>query len=375
MKPRIWVLPVLVILLLQGLWVLPLGAEDVGVLIDISGSLRPLKPGEARETLANLIVEGRINGNWDSYSPSDAETGRSLKEGTHGPLIKEGDRFLFMTFGDRTTHYPFFASPKIYTIQAPKEVRQWIKKLYPETYIDSHTYWELALAVSCKQFREEKRTKWYLLIVSDFDTDYEKGQRPPLTKEQEALQNDFEARGTFEQRVILTLTHKSPLEKLKIKLYEVSLKQKGPDITDVPPGKEIEKPSKNPRIISPTGSIDNPRPVFQWEPAEGANRYVIKGFLGPEMVFNEETPAPNTTYQASQDLKPGEYDWVVVAYKQDQQLGSDKANFTLNISWTILGLITVLGVIAAVLGGVGLFFYHERFMAWVRDFFKGFRGE
>jgi hypothetical protein len=115
---------------------------DVGVLVDVSGSLDPLPAKEGKEMIGVLIVDGKLHQDWvcSSYNKEN-EFARNIIDGPDRPIIQPNNLFLFMEFGSKKSEkYPYFDKPTIFQVKNMKDIQDTLNRLYPTMHKQLFTY-------------------------------------------------------------------------------------------------------------------------------------------------------------------------------------------------------------------------------------------
>lgn len=358
MKIKIIILYLLIISLGHSFWLSPAAATDVGVLVDISGSMRILPANQAKTLLAAIILEGRVPDGWQVSPKKQGNLlAQQFAQGTGESLLKKDDRFLFMVFGDIIgDRFPYFQQPwTIAKIQDMEEVRRLIDSRYPHTFNEHYTYDDLCHAVAAKKLRDLGSNHFYLVVVSDFQTEYNRKRQP--TPEMRRLNNDFRLKNSFQWETLLILNN-SEHQNLEVRINEVRTNEKPPEPNKLPLKVEI---------LIPKGETQDRRPQFEWESAAGsplgASHYVVKCFREAEKIF-EENEVRDLQLACPQELAPGEYEWLVTPYVGDvAQDTTSKAQFSvirLDDGNDTGGNWWLWFILVVILAGGGLAYQHRK---------------
>lgn len=362
------------VLLMSGLLAsaLPLMAVDVGVLVDVSGSLKPLPTERGKALLISLILEGNIPPDWKvSGADEDHPLVKRIRDGQPGPLLEPGERFLFMTFGSRRSRtYPFFEPPKIHTFENSNQIKDLINLYYPNRHLEAFTFDDLSRAVASEEFRKQGSPRWYLFIVSDFQSEFGTDQNQPFTPEQEQLTSDFDVQKSFKWENPLILRHKRN-NRLMMKVYDIRPKIVPPQPPVPPSAKEVKEPREQPppkpepvltlNLLEPRGEVTQNPPRFRWSQVPGAGSYVVKCITSEgRQVF--ETERTTIELQPPHPYPKGDYQWLVSAYTADgrELIRSAPAAFTLGGNNEDYKGILLYLVGGAILAGGGLYWLNRQ---------------
>lgn len=195
------------------------GQDDVGIIFDISGSMRPenwIKLGKIQ--IINLLVEGQFDEmNW-SYEPyKENKLSKLLSQ--NRPLISEISNLYLINMAKIEKGYPFFKeiySSKIKNLQeASNFLNSYLPSPLPYEKIYSHVL--LAQALASKHFKDNGLKEWYLIIFSDFIKDYAE-----LTEQQNEMCLDYEAGKGLEKSILFNLVLKQN-NKIRIRVDKIKV--------------------------------------------------------------------------------------------------------------------------------------------------------
>lgn len=213
---------------------------DVGVLIDVSGSLAPLPAKGGKALITALITEGKLHQDWlcSSYNKEN-EFARNIMDGPHRPIIQPNNLFLFMEFGSkRSEKYPYFGTPRIFQVKNIKEIQDVLNRLYPTEHYEPYTYDNLAYPVASDFLKKENSSRWLLIVLSDFESDYKKDRRQRVTEEQRRIESDFLTQKTYKWTIPIVI-HNSNNNTLQMRIYDVSFPTATPTPEPPSPWKSV----------------------------------------------------------------------------------------------------------------------------------------
>jgi hypothetical protein len=332
---------------------------DVGVLIDVSGSLAPLPAREGKEMIRALIIDGKLHQDWvcSSYNKEN-EFARNIIDGPHRAIIQPNDLFLFMEFGSkRSDKYPYFDIPTSFQVKDMKDIQRTLNLLYPTTHKELFTYDNLAYPVASDFFKKEHSSHWLLIVLSDFQSDYNKDQKQSLTEEQRRIESEFLTQHIYKWNIPIIVHHKNN-NMLQMRIYDVILPTAAPIPGPSPP------PTNKIVLLGPLGKVKEERPLFRWTAygGSGLKYYEVKCSKSGNIIFENKTK--ETQLRSPKSLKDGNYEWIVKVHLQDGNvIYSPKGSFEKRTSPSFGLLIIVL----LILGGcIACYWRREEIKGWLK---------
>lgn len=199
------------------------GPEGIGVLLDVSGSMKSLvNADDTKKMLKSLLLKSKrpVSWNLSSSQKGDWLVDR-LTDDDSGPLLTRDDQFLLMKFGELMyPAFPFFEPPLKVDYEAPGQVSEIIDAMVPQKMTQQWTYITVGLAAASEMFSSQGKTRWYLLVLSDFDTD-RNDKKPEGTPEQRVFEDQWKVGEKFNHEVVAVL-RKNDTPSIQLQVVRVS---------------------------------------------------------------------------------------------------------------------------------------------------------
>lgn len=318
-------------------------AEDVGILCDVSKSLRNRWLMEGKKAIKELVLYGKVSDGWELSSAKKDFRYQFIIQ--HKSPIETGNTIMLLEFGSVVEQsFPYFRNPQLYQVVNRTQLEQFIDNNFPIHVKDDWTYELLAEAVAAKIFKETiKSSECYLIVLSDFIEDHGFS----LSKEQIDLVDRFETEVEVSFSIPVILRWKKNTN-LQIKVLKVSAYGKD----------EITKPGRLLQLLAPQSAMkfkSDKGITFSWRwngSKEDINDYnlVIRKKEPRQYKMVHSKKLLRTRYSFRRPLEVGKFQWYVTANTQKGLARSSTRGFEIKgksiIPWLILILFLFCGLIA-----------------------------